>query len=93
MTDLPQWAMEKAEALAIQHDGNADEWDMEQIARALVEAEARGIERSAKVAEKYNGHPKSFRAEEPDKTVYGWGRARSGIAAAIRKLMEQDNEQ
>jgi hypothetical protein len=48
--ELPEWAMEEAAALrsAVVWQSNASN---EVIARALVAAERRGIERSAKVAE------------------------------------------
>lgn len=42
-------------------------------------------ERCARVAESYKHRTEGFNESEPDKTVFGWGRARTGIADKIRK--------
>lgn len=100
MTDLPQWAMEKAEIVAKEATRDAMKDPLmpyfvtvsPHIASALVEAEARGIERAAEAAERYKQRPNSFKSSEPDKTVFGWGRARTDIAKLIRKLKDNPNE-
>lgn len=111
MTDLPQWAMEKAfhamDSFAVEHLLVLDEHEaiiQECIARALVEqdriAEARGIERAAKVCDAAKRAARknvkqdiasgnSIRAE----FNRSYATASGLCAAAIRKLMEQDNEQ
>lgn len=113
MTDLPQWAMEKAADVFSNSDSinldyrdsnkairEARLADIDLIARALVEAEARGIERAAKVLEEgyemdvaipyyEDGNPSKHDKCSHDK--YHWEDCEGCALAAIRKLMEQDN--
>jgi predicted metal-dependent phosphoesterase TrpH len=49
-SEIPEWAMEEARVALISHPGKYDPM-LERVARALVAAERRGIERAAKVAE------------------------------------------
>lgn len=72
--ELPEWAMEEAAALrsAVVWQSNASN---EVIARALVAAERRGIERAADIAEGFDGGAGT--------NPWGWP---DRIAAAIRQL-------
>lgn len=113
MTDTPQWAMEKADEFGARlygrHERGFVMWPLfgengadlrNDIARALVEAEARGIERAAKVLEEgyemdvaipyyEDGNPSKHDKCSHDK--YHWEDCEGCALAAIRKLMEQDN--
>mgnify|MGYP001497766092 CR=1 FL=1 len=84
MADLPEWAMEKAGTIVKAHEdehGYVFPELVAPIALALVEAERRGIERAAEVADRY---PERDPAE--DGSGY-W--AAEEIAAAIRKLGDE----
>lgn len=100
MGDLPQWAMEKARAIVDEMnvdwtgDGRASDayareqrrLSIENIARALVEAEARGIERAATHARcAFDDRPRS--RDNIDWTD-GFDDGTRAAEAAIRKLNE-----
>ncbi len=108
MTDLPQWAMEKAIELVLDMytdwsgDGKlSDEMaDYERneailsIARALVEAEARGIEKAAELCEGHVEEVRRGNVRTLGDLPQGLNSHHSGqtYAAAIRKLKDKDNE-
>lgn len=52
-SDPPEWAREQVDALPLCGDGYPDQGDIETIARALVAAKARGIERAERAAKEY----------------------------------------
>jgi hypothetical protein len=87
MTDLPQWAMEKAQSLMQMP------WWHKDIARALVEARQQALEEAARVAdERYNAHEVYIKIDNPEGAdadlALGAMHESMEIAAAIRSALE-----
>lgn len=78
MKDIPEWAMEKAENLS-HLAGLSDVSGKREIARALVEAEARGMERCASIFDEQARELSVYRDQWPLRDEY------KRIAATIRK--------
>lgn len=85
MTDLPEWAMQKAAGITESRQSTMTTI----VALALVEAEARGIDRAATHLEQMaKDTPLGHENVQRGRSTYNWLQY---SADAIRKLMEQDS--
>jgi predicted metal-dependent phosphoesterase TrpH len=84
-SEIPEWAMEAARVALISHPGKYDPM-LERVARALVAAERRGIERAAVKADAVSVAPDPDEMDPYDEYEMGGRSTARAIAAAIRQL-------
>lgn len=91
--DIPEEIWRIVEDMSVEGEKNPVLRRVQEFAaRAAIQARSQAYEECAKIAENYKHGSSGFAANEPDKTVYGWGVARRSIAQAIRQHSQKGED-